>query len=176
MVQPRQVSSDEAPTGPINDRSEAALIAIRRIFRATEISSRALAKESKLTPSQLILLQVVLRAGKATPGALAKQVSLSQATVTALIDRLEARGLLCRRKDSQDKRRVLVELTPSGQAALSSAPPILHTRFENRFALLADWEQAYLVSALERVAAMLDAEDIDAAPVLDLGGIGTLTD
>lgn len=32
-----------------------------------------------------------------------------------------------------------------------------------------DWEQAMLVSSLERVAAMLDADEIDAAPVLDSG-------
>jgi len=36
---------------------------------------------------------------------------------------------------------------------------------------LADWEQAQLVSSLERVADMLGAQDIDASPVLTTGDI-----
>ena len=39
------------------------------------------------------------------------------------------------------------------------------------FEALADWEQAMIVAALERVAQMMDASEIDASPVLDLGDI-----
>ncbi|WP_306250461.1 MarR family winged helix-turn-helix transcriptional regulator [Parvularcula sp. IMCC14364] len=157
----------------MSERSDAALIALRQILRATEINSRALAKSSGLTPSQLILLQVLSKSGKETAGRIAKEVSLSQATVTTLIDKLEARGAVTRCKDEQDKRRVMVELTGIGRATLEETPDSLQERFEIRFQKLADWEQSFLIAALERVALLLDAEDLDAAPVLDVGGIAT---
>ena len=97
------------------DRSEGALIALRQILRATEISSRALAKSSGLSPSQLILLQVLSKARIETPSALARQVSLSQATLTTLLDKLHTLGLITKRKDEVDKRRVLIELTEKGE-------------------------------------------------------------
>jgi len=160
----------------MTERLEPALIALRQILRATELSSRALAKQCGLTPSQLILMQIITNVPGATPSFLAKEVSLSQATVTALIDKLEQRGLVRRRRDETDKRRVCVELTGDGAATLRDAPDSLQARFENGFGKLESWEQSFLVAALERTAALLDAEALDAAPVLDVGAIGRLTD
>lgn len=158
---------------PMTERLEPALIALRQILRATEINSRALAKACGLTPSQLILMQITKDTDRATPTFLAKEASLSQATVTALIDKLEKRELVQRRKDISDKRRVYVELTPLGAQTLSDAPGSLQKRFEKGFSRLESWEQSFLVAALERTTGLLDAEDLDAAPVLDVGAIGT---
>ncbi|MGF1544190.1 MAG: MarR family winged helix-turn-helix transcriptional regulator [Parvularculaceae bacterium] len=155
----------------MTDRLEPALVALRQILRATEISSRALAKNCGLTPSQLILMQVIAKVGGATPSYLAREVSLSQATVTALIDKLVARGFVCRQRDGADKRRVNIELTNDGEATLRDAPNSLQKRFECGFSKLEDWEKSFLVAALERVAALLDADDLDAAPVLEMDPI-----
>lgn len=114
-------------------------------------------------------MQILSRTPRIMPSVIAKEVSLSQATVTALIEKLLARGFIRRERDLADKRRVLIDLTEEGHNALNSAPSILQERFECRFAKLADWEQAFLVAALERTASILDAEDLDAAPVLDVG-------
>ncbi len=176
MTTARAHGAEKSATPPMTERLEPALIALRRILRATEISSRALAKNCGLRPSQLILMQIIANASAATPSFLAREVSLSQATVSALIDKLEARGLVRRRRDEADKRRVYVELTDLGAATLRDAPDSLQRRFEKGFANLPAWEQSYLVAALERTAALLDAEDIDAAPVLDVGAIGALTE
>lgn len=155
----------------MEDRSASALVALRRILRATELSSKTLARESGLTASQLITLQLVGRIDDATPGAVAREAGITQATVTALIDKLERRGLVTRERDTEDRRRVLVRVTPEGRAALAGAPDMLQDLFETRFERLYDWEQASVVAALERVAALLDAEAIDAAPLLDVGEI-----
>lgn len=160
----------------MTDRLEPALIALRQILRATEISSRALAKQCGLTPSQLILMQLIFNESGASPSFLARKISLSQATVTALIDKLEDRRLVRRRPDKNDKRRVFLELTAKGVSTLRDAPDSLQARFEKGFGKLESWEQAFLVAALERAAALLEAEDLDAAPVLDVGAIGSPTD
>jgi len=153
------------------DKSEMALISLRQILRVTEMSSRNLARQSGLTPSQLIILQIIGKLDRPVPSVIAREASLTQATVTSLIDKLEKRGMVMRQRDTEDRRRVLVELTEGGRLALSGAPDLLQNRFEARFSQLAEWEQTYLIGALERVAAILDAEDIDAAPVLDVGAI-----
>lgn len=152
-----------------SDRSNSALIAIRRILRAAEFASRALAQRTGLTPSQIVVLQIIAQVGQPSAGVVAETARLSQATVTAILDRLEERGLVSRERDSSDRRRISVELTDKGRTALADAPDVLQNRFVARFDRLADWEQAGLIAALERVAALLDAEGIDASPVLDVG-------
>jgi DNA-binding MarR family transcriptional regulator len=160
----------------ISEKSEAALIALRQILRATEINSRALAKQSGLSPSQLILLQVLSQSETETPGSLSKHLSLGQATITTLLDKLAELGMIARRKDETDRRRVLIEILDAGKRVVDETPGSLQMRFEARFSKLEEWEQSFLVAAVERIALMLDAEDIDASPVLDVGRITNLTE
>jgi DNA-binding MarR family transcriptional regulator len=118
-----------------------------------------------------LVLQIIAAKGEAGAGAISEASRLSQATVTALLDRLEERRLVLRRRDTADRRRVTVELTAEGRAALNSTPDVLQDRFAARFNRLPNWEQASLVSALERVTALLDAEGMDASPVIDIGSL-----
>ncbi len=152
------------------DRTDASLIALRRILRATEIYARDLAHQAQLTPSQLRLLQVVAEAS-AKPTDIAQRMGVSQATVTALVDKLAARGLVERRASERDRRQSFVCVTEAGQGIVDNIPDALQQRYVRAFAGLADWEQAQLVASLERVAAMLDAEAIDASPILTSGDI-----
>ena len=112
-----------------------------------------------------------LRVGEMTMGDLASEVSLSQATVTTILDRLEKRELIERKRGETDKRRVYACLTQGGLAIIDQAPTPLQDEFIARFDRLEDWEQSLILSSLQRVAAMMNAEDIDASPVLDLGAI-----
>ncbi|MEE2693038.1 MAG: MarR family transcriptional regulator [Pseudomonadota bacterium] len=160
----------------MQNRSEAALVALRRILRATELNARTLARSTGLTPSQLIVLNLVAHLGDATPTELARRASLTLATMTTLVDRLEDRGLITRRRDENDRRRMLIRITRAGKKTLDAAPDALQLRFQERFDALADWEQASLIAALERAAALLGAKDIDAAPVLDIGALTELPD
>ena len=158
----------------MNDRSNTALVALRRILRVTELNSRKLAHESELTTSQLLVLQHVSQQGRALPSEIAKSVALKQATVTVVVNKLEDAGLVTRRRDTDDRRRVWIELTDAGVAALESSPDLLQHRFVQGFESLEDWEQSMIIAALERVSALLDAEKVDAAPVLDVGDLDRL--
>lgn len=159
-------------TEPAMDRVDESLIALRRILRSTELYSRNLAQAAGLSPAQLRVLQIVSGdGGSATPKALATRMGVSQATVTALVDKLVARGLVLRERSSTDRRQTNVMITDAGRASVEEAPDALQQRYVKAFQTLADWEQAQLVSSLERVAAMLDAEELDASPVLTIGDI-----
>jgi DNA-binding MarR family transcriptional regulator len=116
-------------------------------------------------------MQHVAPAGKALPSAIARDVNLKQATVTVLVNQLEQAGLVTRRRDTEDRRCVWVELTEAGEAALKRSPDLLQNRFERGFECLPPWEQAMIIATLERVASLLDAEEIEAAPVLDVGDL-----
>ncbi|WP_265500780.1 MarR family winged helix-turn-helix transcriptional regulator [Paracoccus beibuensis] len=157
-------------------RTDAALIALRRILRATEQYERDLAQAARLTPAKLRVLQIL--AGRdersATPTQLSAQMGVSQATVTALVDQLDKLGLTQRQRSSTDRRQLHVIMTEAGATALRDAPDALQQHFVTGFEALHDWEQAMLVASLERVAAMLNAHGIDASPVLTLGEIGRM--
>lgn len=157
------------------DRTDQSLIALRRILRATELYARDLAHAVGLTPAQLRVLQIVVERESLTPKMLARQMGVSQATVSALVDKLEQRGLVRRVPSETDRRQTHVLITPAGLDHLADAPGALQQRYVRAFARLADWEQAQLVASLERVADMLDAGQIDAAPVLTTGDLPRAT-
>jgi DNA-binding MarR family transcriptional regulator len=153
----------------VSTRSDDALKALRRIQRMTELASRRLAQTAGLTPSQLSVLRILDEGGEISAGQIAKATQLKHATITSLIDKLEARGFVARQKWETDRRRVWLHLLPAGKVALSKAPNPLHETFRTGFDALPDWHQAMLVSALERAVLLLDAEKLDAAPFLDVG-------
>ncbi|MEE4190233.1 MAG: MarR family transcriptional regulator [Halieaceae bacterium] len=145
------------------------LASLRRIIRATDIHSRRLNKDTGLTTPQLVVVRAIAAGDSLTASEIARAVSLSQATVTTLLNRLEDRGLIARQRSEEDRRRVNVQLTKAGRALVATAPEPLQEQFAARFAQLEAWEQHQLVASLERVANMMDAEDLDAAPLLAPG-------
>ncbi len=153
----------------VEKRYDDVLVALRRIMRATDLYSKQLSKVAGLTAPQMLILQAVRDLGDVTIGTVARQVSLSQATVTTILDRLERRELVYRERSTVDKRKVHAHLTDAGQAALDDAPTPLQQSFTQRFQKLEEWEQNMITAALQRVADMMDAGTLDASPVLHVG-------
>lgn len=153
------------------DRLDQVLTSLRRVIRATDLHSKHLAKISGMTAPQILLLQAIRKFEGAAIGQLANEVSLSQATVTSILDRLEKKGYIERERSTVDKRKVHVELTECGFEKLRDAPIPLQEHFARQFNDLQEWEQTMIIAALQRVAYMMDAEHIDASPVLDVGAL-----
>ncbi|RMB02874.1 MarR family winged helix-turn-helix transcriptional regulator [Eilatimonas milleporae] len=147
------------------------LIALRRITRAIDLHSKKLVRTSGLTAPQLLVLQSVRRHGCVKPSTIARDIVLSQATVTSIVDRLEKNGLVTRQRSAKDRRVVEILLTEGGQKKLLAAPELLQAGFLREYRKLDEWERTQLTASLQRVAAMMDAEDIDAAPILEVGDI-----
>ena len=145
---------------------EQVIAALRRITRAIDLHSRLLLQKYGLTSPQLAALQAIRRMQPIAVGALAKQIHLSQATVTGILGRLESRGLAVRTRASQDRRSVLVELTEAGGKLVAEAPSLLQERFHRELSRLEQWEQTTILATLQRIASMMDAEKIEAAPGL----------
>ncbi|MBA3069220.1 MAG: MarR family transcriptional regulator [Hyphomonas sp.] len=154
--------------------ADQALISLRRILKAVDAQARTLARDTSLTPSQIVVLKELAARESVQPGELARSAGLKQATISILLDRLQERGLVQRTRGDEDRRTVRVQITPDGRQVLSEAPDLLQTQFGGRFESLPEWEQAYINAALTRLVALLGATDIDASPVLDVGGLTDL--
>jgi len=153
-------------TGPVRTNSDSVMIALRKIIQAIDMNSKKLVKQVGLTGPQLVILQEISNLGEVTAGEIARAVSLSQATLTGILERMEKRGLLSRRRSKHDKRRVMVNITDSGKKVLDDAPPLMQEEFVDGFSSLQEWEQNMILSALQRLVSIMDAKAIQAAPFL----------
>lgn len=148
--------------------------AIRQIIRAVDLHSRKLANGHGFTGPQLAVLQESQRLGSASPKAIARAVHLSQATVTGILQRLERRDFVTRKPSAHDGRSVHIEISSKGAEALRESPSLLQDRFRDALSSLEEWERLQILSTLQRVAGLMDAEDLEAAPHLTPGEISTL--
>ncbi len=151
------------------DTEDQIVAAIRRIMHAVELHSRRLVENVGLTGPQLAVLRKTAQLGRTPIGSLARAVHLSQPTVTGILDRLEKRGLLQRTRDEHDRRAVNISVTPAGQELLGRAPSLLQDQFRKELDKLRDWEQMLMLSTLQRIAAMMEAEKLDVSPHLTTG-------
>ena len=81
---------------------------------------------------------------------------------------LEAQDYVQRIRSQQDKRKVHATLTEKGEEVLKDSPLPLQDSFVQKFQRLESWEQTLLLSSIQRISLMMNADDIDASPVLQL--------
>ena len=94
------------------DTYEQLIDEVRRSQNATARFDQAVADALGLNRTDLRCVDVLHREGAQTAGRLAEQTGLSSGAMTTALDRLERAGYARRVRDSSDRRRVLVELTP----------------------------------------------------------------
>jgi DNA-binding MarR family transcriptional regulator len=82
-------------------------------FSAASAFDERVAKKFKLSRTDMRCLDLLGHMGPMTAGQLSEEMGLSTGAVTFLLDRLEEAGLVKRRRDTDDRRRVWVELVPS---------------------------------------------------------------
>lgn len=85
---------------------------IRASQNAVDAVDQAVADALGLHRTDLRCLDILDRDGPMTAGRLAQLAHLSPGAMTALLDRVERAGLAKRRRDTEDRRRVLVGVTP----------------------------------------------------------------
>ncbi len=146
--------------------SNEVLTVLRQIIRATDMYSKKLSRDTSLTVPQLVVLRAIDEMGEVTMRSLSANVSLSQATVTTILDRLESRNLVERYRSTRDKRIVHAKLSSEGAQMLKNSPPLLQEEFAQTFSLLTKTRQTEIIAALQEVARMMGADEIDASPVL----------
>jgi DNA-binding MarR family transcriptional regulator len=88
------------------------MAAVRASQTANQTLDHALAEYIGIDPTAFRCLDILDQEGPLTAGRLAERARLSPGAMTALLDRLEAKGYARRTRDTEDRRRVLVEIAP----------------------------------------------------------------
>ncbi len=89
--------------------------ALRGLQLASDLMDQAFADFVGLNRNDLRCIDIIDQRGRTTAGELAREAGLTTGAVTALVDRMEAAGLLRRSLDPKDRRKVWVELTTEAQ-------------------------------------------------------------
>lgn len=129
-------------------------------MRSMDISSRKLISARGLSIPQLLCLQHLKEFGPLTSGALATAMTLSPPTITGILDRLELRGMIYRERRPEDKRRVLVALTPAGRKLADAAPSSLEKQLGRALASLSKDERATIHDAVSQLEKMIDNSNL----------------
>ncbi len=133
------------------------LRALRRIIRSVDVRSKRVARAVGLTTPQIVVLQGIRDLTNVTSSSLSAYVSLSPATVTTILDNLQARGFVSRERSQTDRRVVHPRLTDEGSEVLAAALPHMHDDFAAAFEALPEDERAEAVVSFERIAELMEA-------------------
>jgi len=146
------------------------LRAIRRIVRRISEHSKHLSREVGLTLPQLMCLKAIgeleERGEEITVAQVGKQVQLSPATTSRILDRLVRSELITRTRQEKDRRKVCLALTAAGVERYQTLPTPLQERFIERLLDLEPQERLDLLDALRRISELMEATELDAAPLL----------
>ena len=150
----------------MNSTCSLVLIALRQITRAIDLNSHQLQRRHGMTTPQALVLKEIIQHTGITAQEIGKQVHLSRATVTDILTRLETRGLISRLRSTQDRRKVHNTATAEGIVLLSGVSLLLQEHFVQKFNEMLPWEQTQFLAVFQRTADMMNAGQMDVAPIL----------
>lgn len=110
---------------------------------------RRLLADLDLTYPQYLVLLVLWEKDEIGVGDICEALFLETTTLTPLLKRLEARGLILRRRSAEDERRVIVTLTAEGRALRARAECI-----PDRIAAAAGWSASDLIDLRGKLVAL----------------------
>src|SRR5438477_13153742 len=123
---------------------------IEHLARVGRRASDITLEPGGLRPRHLIALKLLSDRGPASQQALADSLSLDPSNVVGLLNELEERKLITRRRDAADRRRHIVELSPRGQKELCDAYDRLRRIDDDLLSPLSAQERATLYNLLVR--------------------------
>jgi DNA-binding MarR family transcriptional regulator len=126
--------------------------ALVRAFRTVNRASGRALQPFGLSAEQGHILMVLWLDGPKKVGALQKLLALSSPTLTGALDRMEAAGLVRRRRDETDLRAWVVEPAPFAAKRRTQIEDGLERLEDQAFAMLTAKERKTLRGLLERVA------------------------
>ncbi|NLW15947.1 MAG: MarR family transcriptional regulator [Erysipelothrix sp.] len=122
-------------------------------------------KDSVLTVNEFTVMEALSTKKELVTQELAGKILIPNSSLTYVLDILEEKGYLSRRKDENDRRRQIVSLTKEGQRVFDEIYAQHFEYMENIFSVLSDEEQETLTTLLKRVGkhaeSQLNCEDCE---------------
>lgn len=145
------------------------LNSIRQIIRAIDVDSRRLASGHKVTGPQLMCLMAVLEKGTIKALDIAEKVHFSPSTLVGVLDRLEAKGLIRRERNAEDRRKVSIAATEAGKRLVSRTPLPLQHSLGHALGRLSTREREELAGWMERLVDLLGTGGLSDDSMLGIG-------
>jgi DNA-binding MarR family transcriptional regulator len=121
-----------APPGPPLELLESTTFLLKRLGMAVKGRSIDAFESTGVTGQHFAVLLVLDEGARETQGAIADALGYDRSLLVGLLDDLEERGLVERRRDPADRRRHVVSLTPMGKEAVTTLRRVTH-RLEEEF-------------------------------------------
>ena len=135
--------------------------ALRGLQLASDLMDQAFADFVGINRTDLRCMDIVDQNGRMTAGELAREAGLTTGAVTALVDRMEAAGLLVRSYDPKDRRKVWVELTADAQKLGEEVYGPLGRTGQMHLDSLSD-EQVFTIIGFLEVSRRITMENVEA--------------
>jgi len=148
---------------PARREDTAAIVqALRRVVKALHTYSQDVRHTYGLTGPQLWALKTLEAEGPLAIGALAAALAVHQSSVSLLVNRLEAHGLVRRVRRAGDHRYVHIELTRRGAALAADAPEAAQGRLLHSLQQMPARDVAAIRRAVDRLVEAMEAADVPA--------------
>jgi len=128
------------------------LALLAHLSRVALRGSEAALEPAGLRPRHVVALTILRDHGPLTQSALAEALRLDPSNLVGLLNELEERDLVVRRRDPGDRRRHIVEVSSGGREALEQAERALASVQDDVLAALDEDERAALYDLLLRAA------------------------
>lgn len=143
-----------------------ALDAIRKLIRALGESARMAQGRSGISGAQLFIVRVLAaQPGGLSINELAERTMTHQSSVSVVVTRLAARGLVTRSPSPDDRRRQIVTLTSRGRTLHRTAPAVAQEMLVAAIRALSPARRRALATSLRALTETLGLADQTAAPM-----------
>ncbi len=150
------VDQAASPTLQPSVLDEVRLAFVELLGAERRLRSREQNRSRDLTQSQLRALSALSKVDEVTAGELAKSADLNPASVTAMLDQLEANDIIERRRAEQDRRMCMVSLTEKGRAILDERQANWLALWQEHFGDMPDEDLSAALRVIQKMVWLLD--------------------
>jgi MarR family transcriptional regulator, organic hydroperoxide resistance regulator len=133
---------------------------LRRIFKALQNYSHEVSHRYGITGPQLWVLKTVFKDGELPLGELSQKMYLHPSTITGVVNRLEKKGYVSRDRDQEDRRVVMVQLTPKGKRLVKRAPNPVQGKMIHGLRQLRKEKLEFIHESVQTLVEIMEAQNL----------------
>lgn len=150
-----------------------ALVSIRRLVRTLRTTAVSVERETGLSTAQTFVLQLLAEAPADSMNELAERTATDQSSVSVVVTRLEAKGLVSRVPSVTDARRTHVIITPDGIALMQRKPPTVQQRLTHALSGMPPESLELLSTQLNTLVGLMGADEEPATLIFEDDATGS---
>ncbi len=140
---------------------------LRRIFKATHTYSQEVYREFGVTGPQLWALKTISQNKDLSLKELGEAMYLHPSTMTGLVDRLEKKGFVFRKRDHKDRRVVKISLTSKGTILVKKSPNPIQGKLIHGLKNMKRRKLNSIFSSTRKLVEIMEAENVQATFFFD---------